>query len=244
MIDMPVPSKSSSSFWARSSAGSGRAAGPALKLMCLVTMAAQRSDPTGPIKRGWDRVGNRTGTPDPGPKLGPEQGQELCYRSSPGGASEGERPRGWVDPLGFAQRAGRRAPFPVTSGAEGDRTPDLCIANAALSQLSYSPGRWERGLYTWRRGAPSRSGDSHAGELQGLSMISQSAEDPPRSRRITGGGGRADCIRSKAARSARVARTNLSGPPIDPCQAGLARANRVPAMQPSYGCHPLMPAMG
>ena len=24
-------------------------------------------------------------------------------------------------------------------GAEGDRTPDLCIANAALSQLSYSP---------------------------------------------------------------------------------------------------------
>ena len=25
------------------------------------------------------------------------------------------------------------------SGAEGDRTPDLCNANAALSQLSYSP---------------------------------------------------------------------------------------------------------
>ena len=24
-------------------------------------------------------------------------------------------------------------------GAEEDRTPDLCIANAALSQLSYSP---------------------------------------------------------------------------------------------------------
>jgi hypothetical protein len=38
----------------------------------------------------------------------------------------------------------------VSSGAEGDRTPDLCIANAALSQLSYGPGRagkvaaWER----------------------------------------------------------------------------------------------------
>jgi hypothetical protein len=38
----------------------------------------------------------------------------------------------------------------VLSGAEGDRTPDLCIANAALSQLSYGPGRagkvaaWER----------------------------------------------------------------------------------------------------
>jgi hypothetical protein len=26
-----------------------------------------------------------------------------------------------------------------SSGAEGDRTPDLCIANAALSQLSYNP---------------------------------------------------------------------------------------------------------
>ena len=25
------------------------------------------------------------------------------------------------------------------SGAEGDRTPDLCLAKAALSQLSYSP---------------------------------------------------------------------------------------------------------
>ncbi len=25
-------------------------------------------------------------------------------------------------------------------GAEEDRTPDLCIANAALSQLSYGPG--------------------------------------------------------------------------------------------------------
>ncbi len=30
-------------------------------------------------------------------------------------------------------------PNQTTYGAEGDRTPDLCIANAALSQLSYSP---------------------------------------------------------------------------------------------------------
>src|SRR5271157_1623133 len=28
------------------------------------------------------------------------------------------------------------------SGAEGDRTLNLSIANAALSQLSYRPGRW------------------------------------------------------------------------------------------------------
>ncbi len=29
---------------------------------------------------------------------------------------------------------------PTTGGAEGDRTPDLVIANDALSQLSYGPG--------------------------------------------------------------------------------------------------------
>ena len=29
----------------------------------------------------------------------------------------------------------------VASGAEGDRTPDLRIANAALSQLSYGPNK-------------------------------------------------------------------------------------------------------
>ena len=28
-------------------------------------------------------------------------------------------------------------------GPEEDRTPDLCIANAALSQLSYGPVQWE-----------------------------------------------------------------------------------------------------
>ena len=30
---------------------------------------------------------------------------------------------------------------PESGGAEEDRTPDLCIANAALSQLSYGPTR-------------------------------------------------------------------------------------------------------
>ena len=47
----------------------------------------------------------------------------------------------------------------LNGGAEGVRTPDLCIANAALSQLSYSPeagaveleafgvgkGKWKKG---------------------------------------------------------------------------------------------------
>src|SRR5690606_5347006 len=32
-------------------------------------------------------------------------------------------------------------------GAEGDRTPDLRIANAALSQLSYGPTGWTAGVY-------------------------------------------------------------------------------------------------
>ncbi len=32
-----------------------------------------------------------------------------------------------------------RSPTPDDGGAEGNRTPDLLIANEALSQLSYSP---------------------------------------------------------------------------------------------------------
>ena len=35
-------------------------------------------------------------------------------------------------------------------GAEGDRTPDLRIANAALSQLSYGPGWARQGSFRWR----------------------------------------------------------------------------------------------
>jgi hypothetical protein len=52
--------------------------------------------------------------------------------------------------------------FRNRSGATGDRTPDLCIANAALSQLSYCPGLAKAADFT-RRGsnvkppAPSRS---------------------------------------------------------------------------------------
>gem|GEM_PF-5216424 len=34
--------------------------------------------------------------------------------------------------------------FGFSGGAEGDRTPDLRIANAALSQLSYDPERRRR----------------------------------------------------------------------------------------------------
>ena len=35
-------------------------------------------------------------------------------------------------------------------GAEEDRTPDLRIANATLSQLSYGPGTVRQGLWTPR----------------------------------------------------------------------------------------------
>ena len=43
----------------------------------------------------------------------------------------------------FAVGGNRAAPGAPdeTSGAEGNRTPDLSVANAALSQLSYGPFR-------------------------------------------------------------------------------------------------------
>ena len=47
-----------------------------------------------------------------------------------------------VLPNGGGQLPGLARNMPTDydiDGAEGDRTPDLCIANAALSQLSYSP---------------------------------------------------------------------------------------------------------
>ena len=40
------------------------------------------------------------------------------------------------------------------SGAEGARTPDLCNANAALSQLSYSPGTVTGTVITSKKRAP------------------------------------------------------------------------------------------
>jgi hypothetical protein len=46
---------------------------------------------------------------------------------------------------GFGGRAGR-------GGAEGTRTPDIRLAKAALSQLSYGPKPWRRkGGPTWIR---------------------------------------------------------------------------------------------
>ena len=41
-------------------------------------------------------------------------------------------------------------------GAEGDRTPDLLIANEALSQLSYSPPNLEKGPRKARISLPGR----------------------------------------------------------------------------------------
>lgn len=42
-------------------------------------------------------------------------------------------------------------------GAEGDRTPDLCSAIAALSQLSYSPVRRGKLIVAWSPGQTSQS---------------------------------------------------------------------------------------
>ena len=39
----------------------------------------------------------------------------------------------------------------AVGGAEGDRTPDLVIANDALSQLSYGPVQRMGGIYERRR---------------------------------------------------------------------------------------------
>ena len=44
----------------------------------------------------------------------------------------------WKAGLGWARRSLERH-RDESGGAEEDRTPDLCIANAALSQLSYGP---------------------------------------------------------------------------------------------------------
>src|ERR1700730_14995367 len=45
--------------------------------------------------------------------------------------------------------------FSKTSGAEGDRTPDLCSAIAALSEVTNSPGRTRRTALEPGRADPS-----------------------------------------------------------------------------------------
>src|SRR5256885_5078404 len=56
---------------------------------------------------------------------------------------------------------GQLIKFQKSDGAEGDRTPDLCSAIAALSQLSYSPARTRRTVLEpielIRRTGPSKS---------------------------------------------------------------------------------------
>jgi hypothetical protein len=44
---------------------------------------------------------------------------------------------------GFQGSAGNSKSSSFNGGAEGDRTPDLRIANATLSQLSYGPDLFE-----------------------------------------------------------------------------------------------------
>lgn len=52
--------------------------------------------------------------------------------------------------LGKETRAESTATVFDDGGAEGDRTPDLCIANAPLSQLSYGPKRTGNLANHWR----------------------------------------------------------------------------------------------
>src|SRR5688572_2065800 len=71
-------------------------------------------------------------------------------------------------------------------GVEGDRTLDLRIANAALSQLSYHPV--EGADFTVRS---ARHADHAAVRLPGSRAVPQDAESPP-ARRRRGAGFRAE----------------------------------------------------
>src|SRR5205085_1438369 len=66
---------------------------------------------------------------------------------------------------------GQLIKFQKSDGAEGDRTPDLCSAIAALSQLSYSPARTRRTVLEpielIRRTGPSKS----PADLGGAALI-------------------------------------------------------------------------
>ncbi len=66
----------------------------------------------------------------------------------------------------------------VSGGAEGDRTPDLRIANAALSQLSYDPER--------RRRVMGRSCLSTGRDAIGAPLFSEGNASKGSSRKVAG----------------------------------------------------------
>ncbi len=71
--------------------------------------------------------------------------------------------------------------FQKSSGAEGDRTPDLCSAIAALSQLSYSPARTRRTALEPDRADPSHRIKAKAPrDWRGRSDLNL-ADPPPKS---------------------------------------------------------------
>jgi hypothetical protein len=79
--------------------------------------------------------------PAPKKKANPA-GKPLCevVGSREGIAPSSARRRGACTEPPRLQRKRPTSRVGLFCGAEGDRTPDLCIANAALSQLSYGPG--------------------------------------------------------------------------------------------------------
>ena len=86
-----------------------------------------------PIDPHWrERLMNaqRTQCSDSKRRLSQVSRPVISFESWTGSPS---RPRGIAAKLGYLAAE--------ESGAEGSRTPDLCIANAALSQLSYRPNR-------------------------------------------------------------------------------------------------------
>ena len=68
---------------------------------------------------------------------------EMKKRLSLGGRFGSDMRPGFavLTAIGTLRPTGRRPAILMIYGAEGSRTPDLCSAIAALSQLSYSPSK-------------------------------------------------------------------------------------------------------
>ena len=73
---------------------------------------------------------------------------------------------------------GHLSKFQKSSGAEGDRTPDLCSAIAALSQLSYSPAQTRRTVLELV-GPTRRTGSKQRPREFGRGRSNLNLADPP-----------------------------------------------------------------
>src|SRR5574338_113981 len=118
--------------------------------------------------RGWMRRGKRKS----------RRGGRLCRNGAPG---EIRTPDPQVRSLVlYPTELRARMKRLNRGGAEGDRTPDLVIANDALSQLSYGP------VQVWRGSEPREGGrlSEKAAWLEGLMWVWSRAISTPRIGRL------------------------------------------------------------